>query len=185
MRKSLRINNKTIPGGFKTIRGYDNYYCINPFGDIVSPEYIDRNNKFRKMRLLKPTVTKKGYLRVALNKNGKQVRKYVHRLVGKAFIPNKDKKPQINHKDGNKLNNHISNLEWCTNQENIIHSYQNGLRVGTDATGEKNTQAKLTEENARSILNSEEKAHYLARKYNVSKSTIYKIKKGDRWSHVN
>ena len=65
----------------------------------------------------------KGYVRCELN--GKNIR--VHRLVGKAFVPNLENKPQINHIDGNKGNNHADNLEWCTNAENTQHAYDNGL----------------------------------------------------------
>lgn len=178
----IEVNGKLKPIGFKVIKGYDNFYCINHFGDIISPSYTDKNNKFRRMRLIKPTTTKKGYLRVHLNLNGKQVKRYVHRLVGKTFIPNKDNKPQINHIDGDKLNNHISNLEWCTNQENIIHSYKTGLRVGTNATGERNTMAKLTEKQVLEIIGSDLKVNCLADKFKVSKSCIYKIKQKKRVS---
>lgn len=182
--RTITIKGKELPSGFRIIKGYDNLYCINPFGDIISPSYVDRNGALRSARQVVPTKTKKGYLRVALNKDGRQVRKYVHRLVGKTFIPNSNKKPQINHKDGNKLNNHISNLEWCTNQENIIHSYETGLRVGTNAVGERNTMAKLTETDVVEIISSNSKVECLANKFKVSKSCIYKIKQRKRWSHV-
>ncbi len=180
----VEINGLKFPGGFRIVKGYDNLYCINPFGDIISPSYVDKRGAFRKTRQIIPTITKKGYLRVHLNKNGKQVKRYVHRLVGKVFVPNKDSKPQINHIDGNKLNNHASNLEWATNQENIIHSYKTGLRVGTDATGEKNTMAKLTEKDVVEIRNSDKTVKKLSDRFGVSKSCIYKIKQRKRWPHI-
>ena len=68
-----------------------------------------------------------GYLTVRLSKKGKDSTIYVHRLLGFAFIPNPDAKPMINHKDGNKLNNCISNLEWVTHSENMAHAYSIGL----------------------------------------------------------
>lgn len=74
---------------------------------------------------LKPMLTRKGYLKVELKGKGH----YIHRLVGLAFIPNKHDKPQINHKDGNKLNNNVNNLEWVTGQENHTHKMLNGLNV--------------------------------------------------------
>ena len=70
-----------------------------------------------------------GYLTVRLSKKGKDSTIYVHRLLGFAFIPNPDAKPMINHKDGNKLNNSISNLEWVTHAENMKHAYLIGLVI--------------------------------------------------------
>lgn len=79
-------------------------------------------------RTLKPYVTKKGYLKVEVNSRPKKTM-FVHRLVALAFIPNFNNKPQVNHIDGDKTNNHISNLEWCTNDENHKHKCENGLNV--------------------------------------------------------
>lgn len=75
----------------------------------------------------------RGYLTVGLGKGN--VKACVHRLVASAFIPNPENKPQVNHKDGNKHNNHVSNLEWVTHQENIIHAFRvlhPGIRKGRD-----------------------------------------------------
>lgn len=69
-----------------------------------------------------------GYHEVLLSENGKTKNYLVHRLIAKTFIKNPDNKPFVNHKDGNKLNNSIENLEWCTRSENTTHSYKNGLQ---------------------------------------------------------
>lgn len=69
----------------------------------------------------------KRYSIVSLSLNGKQKHFYVHRLVAETFIPNPKSKPQVNHIDGNPSNNHYSNLEWCTNSENIQHAWDMGL----------------------------------------------------------
>lgn len=101
---------------WKNIDGFENYQ-VSIWGNI-------RN----KNRILTPYVTQKGYLKIGLSKNGKNYKKRVHRLVAEAFIPNPHNLPQVNHKDGNPKNNSITNLEWCTNQENKSHAMK--LRSG-------------------------------------------------------
>lgn len=104
---------------WKQIPNYSNYYISN-YGNVLS--------KNKKKKTLKKQQDKKGYMYVRLyNKN---IWKYykVHRLVAEAFIPNQENKPQVNHIDGDKTNNNVSNLEWCSNSENQIHSYKNRLR---------------------------------------------------------
>lgn len=77
---------------------------------------------------LKLTQDPAGYLSVGLSKNGKKYKYLVHRLVALAFIPNEENKPTVNHKDGNKTNNTVDNLEWATYSEQVIHARDNGLR---------------------------------------------------------
>ena len=99
---------------WKEIPGYEKKYKVSNLGNVYS-------NKHK--RILKPYKVRKGYLRVDLF-GSKFVRKHqkVHRLVAMAFIPNPDNKPQINHIDGNPANNCVTNLEWCTNDENQKHA---------------------------------------------------------------
>lgn len=77
--------------------------------------------------ILKPHLNQKGYQRLTVTINGIKKSPTIHQLVALAFIPNPDNKPQVNHKDGNKLNNHVDNLEWVTNEENRLHALENGL----------------------------------------------------------
>ena len=98
-----------------------------------SKKYYDRYTGERK---IKNTISKRGYLRVSLCKNGKHKNCSVHRLLAKICIPNPENKMTINHKDGNKLNNCISNLEWNTQLENNQHAIKIGL---TNNVGEKNS----------------------------------------------
>lgn len=114
---------------WKDIENYPNYQVSN-FGNVKSKErYTKQRNgiNLRKEKILKQQKDHKGYLYVRLyNEYGWKYFK-IHILVAKTFIPNLDKKPQVNHIDGNKKNNHYSNLEWCTDLENKHHAIENGL----------------------------------------------------------
>lgn len=100
------------------VRSVDRYvYCE------VSPD----NLQFLCGKILKQGKSKKGYPIVYLSKDGKQSTRVVHRLVAKAFIPNPNNLPQVNHKDGCKINNHVDNLEWCDNSYNQKHAHDTGL----------------------------------------------------------
>lgn len=81
-------------------------------------------------RILRPVIDVRGYERVALYKTDKDRRYKVHRLVATAFIPNPNSLPQVNHKDGDKRNNNVDNLEWISNADNMKHANANGLRDG-------------------------------------------------------
>ncbi len=97
---------------------------------LSNGEYIPIERK-----ILNPITDSDGYHIVSLHVQGRRYAGKVHRLVAEAFIPNPANKPQVNHKDGNKSNNVITNLEWVTSQENIIHAHENGLmnpRYGID-----------------------------------------------------
>ena len=96
---------------WKPIEGCEGRYFVSNLGRVRGP-----------LRILRPTVSNWGYERVRIVDNsGRRMSPRVHRLVAKAFIPNPDNKPQVNHKDGNKLRNNANNLEWTTASENKLH----------------------------------------------------------------
>ena len=111
---------------WKDIRGYEGLYQISNLGRIKSLPKWRVKYGYGEI-ILKQSIGKKGYKVISLNKNKKRKQYKVHRLIAEAFIPNPENKPQINHIDGNKLNNDINNLEWCTQNENIQHAYNTGL----------------------------------------------------------
>lgn len=125
---------------WKCIPGYNRAYEISNFGRIRSSKFGSIEQK--SLRLLN------GYYGTTLHLGGVRTTVKVHRMVAHAFIPNPENKPQVNHIDGNKLNNHVSNLEWCTAKENINHAIDTGLLlcIGTD-----NYQTNLTERDVQII----------------------------------
>lgn len=84
-------------------------------------------SNLRDGRVLKPQIDNKGYLRIRVTLDRKRCSFKVHRLVAQAFLSNPECKPQVNHIDGNKQNNHVDNLEWTTNRENVKHAISSGL----------------------------------------------------------
>ena len=96
---------------FVKIEGFENYEVSN----------LGKVRNIKSGIMLKPWFTKDGYLRHCLYKHNKRKNLLLHRIIATAFIDNPEKKPQVNHIDENKLNNDLSNLEWCTERENAIH----------------------------------------------------------------
>ena len=101
------------------IKGYEGQYEVSDQGRV-------RSLKFGKERILKTGITPQGYLFVSICKNGEQKKCKVHRIVAQAFIPNPDNLPEVNHKDEDKTNNSVSNLEWCDRKYN--QNYGTGIQ---------------------------------------------------------
>ena len=154
---------------WRKIEGYEDLYEVSNHGRVKSLG----NDKTRKEKILKGGINIHGYHYITLSKNKKLKNYLVHRLVVLHFINNDDNKPEVNHIDGNKKNNHISNLEWNTRSENMLHAVDTGLR---NIKGEKNGNSKLSEEQVLEIRNSNLTQRELGKKYNVGKTIIYYIK---------
>lgn len=99
---------------------------INNYNYTITKTGLIKNRKTKKP--VKPYISTRGYVRVRLQKDGERHNYALHRLVAEIFIPNPNEYPEVNHIDGNKLNNRVSNLEWCTRSQNIKHMWENGLR---------------------------------------------------------
>lgn len=117
---------------WELIEGFGDKYYVSNFGNVKSDGgtiTLRNGSKVkRKIQLLKQVISNWGYQRVTLQINGYRKHERVHRLVAKAFVSNPDNKEQVNHIDGNKLNNHYTNLEWVTNSENQDHAFKTGLK---------------------------------------------------------
>ena len=103
---------------------YEGLYEVSNIGEIRS---IPRHGTFKNLHILKGGHNKDGYKQISLTKNGKPKTFKVHRIVASVFIPNPMGYREINHKDENKDNNSVENLEWVTRSENIRHAYRTGL----------------------------------------------------------
>lgn len=119
---------------WKDIDGYNGLYRVSSFGRVLSLERrgVRSNGTFYhfQQKILKNTYDKKGYCYVSLRKpHEKEVRSSVHRLVAEAFIPNPNNYPCVNHKDEDKTNNRVGNLEWCTYAYNNTYN-GNHIRRG-------------------------------------------------------
>ena len=135
-------------------------------------------------KLIKGESCTNGYIRIHVSHNGITQKHLLHRIVAQAFIPNPHNLPVVNHIDGNKHNNAVENLEWCTYGENLKHAYRNNLR---SAVGENNNASKLTTEKVNYIRNNYIKGSRefgfaaLARKFGVNAKTVENAYKGMTW----
>ena len=135
-------------------------------------------------------VTKKTYLKgTSITKMNRYVKVHVdkfrplHRLVAEAFVPNPQNLPQVNHIDGNRLNNAASNLEWCSASANVQHAYTTGLKTNT---GEVNPISILTEQDVRNIRASSGTARQIrdTLKLRVGVAAVKSARSGKTWGHV-
>ncbi len=163
----------------KQIKGYEGYF-IDENGVVWSDKLRFKGDD-KKLRIRKNIKNLYGYMQISLSNNGITGQFKIHRLVAETFIPNIDNKPFVNHINGDKTDNRVENLEWCTGSENMRHAYKNGL---LSAVGERNGQCKLTEEQVLLIREDERKHQKIAQEYNVSRELISSIKKRQCWKHI-
>lgn len=119
---------------WEDIEGYEGYYQISNLGNVKSLDRMVKNNHgfcLRKGKLIKSLINKQGYYFVNLKKNSQNEIKLIHRLIAETFINNDNNFPCVNHIDGNKLNNNVNNLEWCTYSHNIKEAFRLGLNKYT------------------------------------------------------
>lgn len=169
---------------WKNVVGFEGLYQVSDMGNVrLYPYHKSKNHPNAGIIKLIPISGNYQVVNLTKNKIKKQFR--VHRLVCEAFIPNPLNKPFVNHIDTNPANNKISNLEWCTQKENINHS----LKLGTmKVHGSDNGNSKLTPENVLQIrkIKSERKISNkeIASMFGVEKSTVGYIIKRKLWNHI-
>lgn len=172
---------------WKDIKGYEGFYQISNHGRVKSLGGWCGTVK-RKEKIRSTSLTYDGYEKVRLIHQGKDKTMRVHRLVAEAFIPNPENKDTVNHIDGNKRNNIVSNLEWVDRSEQMTHAYRLGLKESR--VGSHNSNAKLTDEEVREIRKSyvpyskELGTVALAKKYGVTNRVIGLIVKNKAYKNV-
>ena len=181
---------------WKAIKGFENYYEASNMGRIRGLDrYANRakakggGKQICKGRILKYRVsTRYPRASVQLARNGKSKSYNVHSLVMKTFIGLPPTEQEINHKNCNALDNRLSNLEYCTHKENAIHAYKNGLIHPPVVIGQNWPNAKLTVKEVLEIRQLYKKTHptysLLAKKYNVTISSIHQIIKKLTWKDI-
>lgn len=131
---------------FRDIKGYEGLYQVSNLGRVKSLNY----NHTKKEKILKWSKDKDGYLISSLCKEGKHKTFTVHRLVAEAFLDNPHNYPCINHKDENKTNNNVENLEWCTVKYNV--NYGTGIQRKVENTDYKEIGRKIAEKQSKTVL---------------------------------
>ncbi len=174
---------------WKDVKGYEGYYQVSNLGSIRGVDRLIKHSRwgkeFRKSRILSVKgIAGSGYPYVTLCKDSYRNGAAVHRIVAKAFIPNPENKPCINHINCVKTDNRAINLEWCTCKENMTHAYKNGLVNPT--RGESCHDAKLNKFQVRVIRKCPDLIQKeLAEIFNVSRSNISCIRRRKSWTHIN
>ncbi len=179
----MSFKSSTLHTGYNTnmieewrdVVGYEGKYKVSNMGNVYGKKYE---------KLLTPHIDKLGRKQVALCLDGgiKAIR--VHRLVAKAFIPNPENKPQVNHLDNNPSNNNVSNLEWCTPHENTQHMLKQGRC--NPPVGERQGKHVLSNEIVSKIKELQNTKTYIeiSHMFGLNKTTVYDIIKNKTWKHI-
>lgn len=163
---------------WKAVVFFEGSYEVSNFGQVKSLAR-EKNNKGKIQKIQERILrqAKTNYPSVSLWLEGVLKVKKVHRIVAEAWLPNPDHKPEVNHKDGNRFNNHVNNLEWATRKENTHHAMVNKLMP----SGESHKKSKLNARDVNDIRSSSEPQRVLAQRFGVSQSNISFIKNNLAW----
>jgi len=167
---------------WKDITGYYGIYQVSDFGNIKAlPKhinYIDGRVRFYPEKILKPRLDGKGYCFVTLHKDDTKEQLRVHRVVAIEFLENTENKPCVNHKDSNRTNNMVDNLEWVTHSENTIHAISTGRIY--------NPSKKITKEDSLKIKELYKTSKYtqseLGELFGLKQPQIHRIVTNKNWT---
>lgn len=175
---------------WKEIKGNREIYEVSSLGNVRTKDREGARGHSIKGHILTQRDNSNGYLRCDININGKTKSHLVHKLVAEKFIPNPDNKPFVNHIDGNKHNNSVDNLEWCTRSENEKHAWKTGLKHDIATKGELHGMHKLSKKDAVYIRTNHignggnKKTGELAHIFNVNPQTITDIISERIWRSI-
>lgn len=164
---------------WKQVLGYEGLYSVSSLGRLRK-EFKSNNCR---AGYITTGCKDKHYVRVSLRKNGIRKNINIHVLVAEAFLGKRPHGLYVNHKDGNKRNNSINNLEYVTPRENILQS----VKAGTHPKGSRIAQAKLNEKDVIEViklLSSHHSCESISKKFCVSRTAINRIKLGKTWRHI-
>lgn len=170
---------------WKKVKGYSSWYEVSNMGRLKTHNWKNKGIT----KIMRPAMDHGGYLRTMLKRiDGKTHTIKVHRIVAENFIDNPENKPQVNHINGIRNDNRVINLEWCSHSENIKHSF---FTKRSSNKGTLNPSCILTEKQVKQIRDeyqpgrgNDKNSTALAKKYNVSASTIKAIISNRLWSHL-
>ena len=191
---SFEVPIERIEEEWKDIKNYEGLYKISNMGTIYkyphSTVYISGEERSYEEKILRPSISDNGYKKVILNKDKIKRNFNLHRLIAEHFIPNPDNKPEVNHIDGNKLNNNLSNLEWVTTSENALHAVDIGYREISGYTKYKVAQNvrkfnKEEIENIKQLHTDGVSKAKIAKQFGCHYSTIDNIIKGVTYSNID
>lgn len=166
------LNDKTCNWKYVIIDGIKTDYMISNTGRLAS---------LKMCRDMKPAAGSDGYLETVIRVNGEKRNVAIHRLVALAFIPNPEHLAEVNHKDGNKNNNNVWNLEWMTHYDNVIHAIETGLR-------DNYLPKKYSKKKIHKVCKLLEKGldpSEISKRTGVSKSVIKSIRRGKSWKYIS